>query len=125
MDNRGGGGLARFPGLLPRPVPAGWPPERPPLLAGTNMPAVFAAGNVRPRSVKRVASATGEGAIAIQLLHQYPQALDSGRHPQRRRRINRGLPAVVLHVGQAPGLRRQVPDTVLGMESGLLEEDLA
>ncbi len=89
------------------------------------MPGVFAAGNVRPRSVKRVASATAEGAIAIQLLHQYPQALDSGRHPQRRRRINRGLPAVALHAGQAPGLRRQVPDTVLGMESGLLEEDLA
>jgi thioredoxin reductase (NADPH) len=35
------------------------------------MPGVFAAGDVRHGSVKRVASAVGEGSIAIQLLHQY------------------------------------------------------
>jgi hypothetical protein len=39
------------------------------------MPGVSVAGNVRPLSVNRVASAIGEGVIAIQLLHQYPQAL--------------------------------------------------
>jgi thioredoxin reductase (NADPH) len=35
------------------------------------MPGVFAAGDVRHGSVKRVASAVGEGSIAVQLLHQY------------------------------------------------------
>jgi len=37
----------------------------------TSLPGVFAAGDVRRRSVKRVASAVGEGAIAIQLAHEY------------------------------------------------------
>jgi thioredoxin reductase (NADPH) len=55
-------------------LPAGWPLGRPPLLLETSMPGVFAAGDVRHRSVKRVASAIGEGAIAVQLLHQYLQA---------------------------------------------------
>jgi thioredoxin reductase (NADPH) len=61
--------------------PAGWPFERLPLLLETSVPGVFAAGDVRHRSVKRVASAVGEGAIAIQLLHEYLQAQDSGPHP--------------------------------------------
>jgi thioredoxin reductase (NADPH) len=51
--------------------PAGWPLARPPLLLETSVPGVFAAGDVRHRSVKRVASAVGEGAIAVQLLHEY------------------------------------------------------
>ena len=63
-----------------RQRPAGWPLERPPLLLETSVPGVFAAGDVRHRSVKRVASAVGEGAIAIQLLHEYLQAQDSGPH---------------------------------------------
>jgi thioredoxin reductase (NADPH) len=54
--------------------PAGWPLSRPPLLLETSMPGVFAAGDVRHRSIKRVASAVGEGAIAIQLVHEYLQA---------------------------------------------------
>jgi thioredoxin reductase (NADPH) len=45
--------------------------NRSPLLLETSMPGVFAAGDVRHGSVKRVASAVGEGSIAIQLLHQY------------------------------------------------------
>ncbi len=45
--------------------------DRTPLLLETSMPGVFAAGDVRHGSVKRVASAVGEGSIAIQLLHQY------------------------------------------------------
>jgi len=45
--------------------------QRPPLLLETSMPGVFAAGDVRHGSVKRVASAVGEGGIAIQLVHQY------------------------------------------------------
>ena len=50
---------------------AEWPLDRPPLLLETSVPGVFAAGDVRHRSVKRVASAVGEGAIAIQLVHEY------------------------------------------------------
>jgi thioredoxin reductase (NADPH) len=51
-----------------------WPLERPPLLLETSMPGVFAAGDVRHRSAKRVATAIGEGALAVQLLHEYLQS---------------------------------------------------
>jgi thioredoxin reductase (NADPH) len=47
---------------------AGWQLERPPLSLETSMPGVLAAGDVRNGSVKRVASAVGEGSIAIQLV---------------------------------------------------------
>ncbi len=47
----------------------GWPLERSPALLETSMPGVFASGDVRHGSVKRVASAVGEGSIAIQLVH--------------------------------------------------------
>jgi thioredoxin reductase (NADPH) len=46
-----------------------WPLERRPLLLETSMPGVFAAGDVRHGSIKRVAAAVGEGSIAIQLIH--------------------------------------------------------
>ena len=49
----------------------GWPLERAPLLLETSMPGVFAVGDVRYGSVKRVASAVGEGAIAVTLVHEY------------------------------------------------------
>jgi len=52
----------------------GWPLDRAPLLLETSMPGVFAAGDIRHRSIKRVASAVGEGATAIQLVHEYLQA---------------------------------------------------
>jgi thioredoxin reductase (NADPH) len=52
-------------------LPPGWPHPHPPLLLETSIPGVFAAGDVRHRSVKRVASAVGEGAVAVQLVHQY------------------------------------------------------
>jgi thioredoxin reductase (NADPH) len=48
-----------------------WPLTRPPLLFETSLPGVFAAGDVRRGSIKRVASAVGEGAAAVQLVHQY------------------------------------------------------
>jgi thioredoxin reductase (NADPH) len=51
--------------------PPGWPLDRPPLLLETSLPGVFAAGDIRHGSVKRVASAVGEGATAIQLIHEY------------------------------------------------------
>jgi thioredoxin reductase (NADPH) len=40
-------------------------------LLETSVPGVFAAGDVRQRSVKRVASAVGEGSMAVQFVHQY------------------------------------------------------
>ena len=46
-----------------------WPLERRPLALETSMPGVLAAGDVRHGSVKRVASAVGEGSVAVQLLH--------------------------------------------------------
>jgi thioredoxin reductase (NADPH) len=51
--------------------PEGWPLERHPMLLETSVPGVFAAGDVRCGSVKRVASAVGEGSIAIQMVHKY------------------------------------------------------
>jgi thioredoxin reductase (NADPH) len=53
------------------PLPGGWPLGRPALSLETSLPGVFAAGDVRYRSVKRVASAVGEGSIAVQLVHEY------------------------------------------------------
>jgi thioredoxin reductase (NADPH) len=48
-----------------------WPLDRPPFLLEASMPGVFAVGDVRYRSVKRVASAVGDGSITIQLIHEY------------------------------------------------------
>jgi thioredoxin reductase (NADPH) len=56
----------------------GWPLPRPPFAFESSMPGVFAVGDVRSGSVKRVASAAGEGSVAIQQVHQYLQLLDSG-----------------------------------------------
>jgi len=51
--------------------PRGWRLDRDPYYLEASAPGVFAAGDVRASSVKRVASAVGEGAMAIQLLHSY------------------------------------------------------
>jgi thioredoxin reductase (NADPH) len=51
--------------------PKGWPLERDPYLMETSVPGIFAVGDVRADSVKRVASAVGEGSIAVQFIHQY------------------------------------------------------
>ena len=51
--------------------PKGWPLERDPSLLETNIPGIFAVGDVRYGSVKRVASGVGEGSVAIQFVHQY------------------------------------------------------
>ena len=48
-----------------------WPLERPPMLLETSVPGVFAAGDVRSRSLKRVAAAVGEGATTVRLIHAY------------------------------------------------------
>jgi thioredoxin reductase (NADPH) len=49
---------------------ARWPLQRAPLLFETSQPRVFAVGDVRARSVKRVASAVGEGSVCVQLVHK-------------------------------------------------------
>jgi thioredoxin reductase (NADPH) len=58
--------------LTGRDVPQeGWPLTRPPLPFETSIPGVFAAGDVRYGSVKRVAGAVGEGSVAVGSVHQY------------------------------------------------------
>ena len=51
--------------------PESWKEQRPPYLLESSVPGVFVAGDVRHGSVKRVASAVGEGSIAVQFVHQY------------------------------------------------------
>ncbi|WP_029135626.1 FAD-dependent oxidoreductase [Nakamurella lactea] len=60
-----GAELRRMPGQLH------WPLAREPFLLETSVPGVFAAGDVRQDSMKRVASAVGEGAMAVHLVHRY------------------------------------------------------
>ena len=69
-------------------LPAGtrWPSGRPPLPLETSLPGVFAVGDVRHGSVKRVASAVGEGAAAIPLVHRHLNATPAT--PGRRRRVS-------------------------------------
>ena len=73
-------------------LPAGtrWPPGRPPLPLETSLPGVFAAGDVRQGSVKRVASAVGEGAATIPLVHRH---LHTPATPGRRRPVPPAGPA--------------------------------
>jgi thioredoxin reductase (NADPH) len=59
------------PDLAQDPLAAdAWPLARPPMLLETSVPGVFAVGDVRANSVKRVASAVGEGSICIQMVHK-------------------------------------------------------
>jgi thioredoxin reductase (NADPH) len=51
--------------------PEGWPLKRDPFLLETSVPGVFVAGDVRARSMKRVASAVGEGSMSVSLVHEY------------------------------------------------------
>ncbi len=70
LDERGF--ILSGPDLLPdADPPKRWPLKRDPYLLETNVPGIFVAGDVRHQSVKRVASAVGEGSIAVQFIHQY------------------------------------------------------
>src|SRR5689334_4882091 len=51
--------------------PKGWSLDRDPYLLETNVPGIFAVGDVRHGSIKRVASGVGEGSVAVQFIHQY------------------------------------------------------
>ncbi|MHB8652407.1 MAG: NAD(P)/FAD-dependent oxidoreductase [Terriglobia bacterium] len=55
--------------------PQGWTPDRDPYMLETSVPGIFAVGDVRHGSVKRVASGVGEGSIAVQFIHQYLSAV--------------------------------------------------
>jgi thioredoxin reductase (NADPH) len=66
------GYLLTGPDLLLRGKPIdGWPLDRSPYYLETNVPGLFAAGDVRHGSVKRCASAVGEGAMAVTFVHRY------------------------------------------------------
>ncbi|HVY51857.1 MAG TPA: FAD-dependent oxidoreductase [Devosia sp.] len=71
LDEQGyvlaGSDLRHEPGRRPE----GWTAEREPFWLETNVPGIFAAGDVRRRSTKRIASAVGEGAMAVQFVHQH------------------------------------------------------
>jgi thioredoxin reductase (NADPH) len=54
--------------------PSGWPLDRDPYYLESSLPGAFVAGDVRAESVKRVASAVGEGAMAVTLVHRYLEA---------------------------------------------------
>ena len=54
---------------------SGWSLERPPYHLETSVPGVFAAGDVRSESAKRVASAVGEGAMAVMFVHRYLETI--------------------------------------------------
>ena len=64
----------------PWPQSPHWTGRRQPFLLETSRPGVFAAGDVRSGSVKRVASAVGEGAMAVQFVHEY---LKEANHAER------------------------------------------
>jgi thioredoxin reductase (NADPH) len=55
--------------------PSRWPLPRAPFLLETSRPGVFAAGDVRLASMKRVASAVGEGSTAVSLVHMYLETI--------------------------------------------------
>jgi thioredoxin reductase (NADPH) len=66
------GYLITGPDLLSNgPAPESWPLDRPPFYLETSVPGLFAAGDVRHGSVKRCASAVGEGAMAVTFAHRY------------------------------------------------------
>ena len=72
IERDGRGFILTGPDLLkPGKRPKGWTLERDPSLLETNIPGIFAVGDVRYGSVKRVASGVGEGSVAIQFVHQY------------------------------------------------------
>ena len=80
-----------------------WTLERPPYALETSAPGVFAVGDVRRGSVKRVASAVGEGSIAIQLLHDLFSA-DATTPIGRPTALDR-TPAAIVTADRAPAAR--------------------
>ena len=73
------GSLLTGSALLAEGVAPAWPLARPPAMLETSTPGVFAAGDVRAGSVKRVASAVGEGALAVTLVHAHLSSMVGAR----------------------------------------------
>jgi thioredoxin reductase (NADPH) len=71
----GRGFVLAGPDLGDNALPPGWILDRQPLHLETSVPGVFVAGDVRAESAKRVASAVGEGAMAVMLVHRYLEGL--------------------------------------------------
>jgi thioredoxin reductase (NADPH) len=69
------GFIVTGPDLDPATDLKGWPLDRAPFLLEASVPGVFAAGDVRHESVKRVASAVGEGSVAVTFVHRYLASL--------------------------------------------------
>jgi thioredoxin reductase (NADPH) len=69
LDNKGF--IVTGPDLASSPGSDQWPLQRPPLMLETSVPGIFAVGDTRAGSVKRVASAVGEGSMAVHLVHRY------------------------------------------------------
>jgi thioredoxin reductase (NADPH) len=69
LDNKGF--IVTGPDLGGSPGGEQWPLQRPPLMLETSVPGIFAVGDTRAGSVKRVASAVGEGSMAVHLVHRY------------------------------------------------------
>ena len=96
LARRAGARRSRLPAHRARPDRrrasgrAGWPLDRDPWPLEASIPGVFVAGDVRADSVKRVASAVGEGAMAVTLVHRYlghamTRLDDADRRPPRHR----------------------------------------
>jgi thioredoxin reductase (NADPH) len=69
------GFIVTGPDLDPARDLKAWPLDRPPFLLEASVPGIFAAGDVRHESVKRVASAVGEGSVAVTFIHRYLASL--------------------------------------------------
>jgi thioredoxin reductase (NADPH) len=113
------------PDLTPDELAAAhWPLARPPYLLETSLPGVFAVGDVRSGNVKRVASAVGEGSIAVAFIHRIREEQNDERHtvPAHRRHWRRqGTPAQRVRgmredrspVGSPPDVPGVRPDALL------------
>jgi thioredoxin reductase (NADPH) len=76
VDRDDKGFIVTGPGVPPAPRrPRGWPLDRDPYLFETNVPGVFAAGDVRAGANRRVAAAVGEGSAAIYTIHKYLETM--------------------------------------------------
>ncbi|GAA1080667.1 FAD-dependent oxidoreductase [Tsukamurella spumae] len=77
VERDGTGFVLTGPDLRPGDAPSVWELDRPPFHLESSVPGVFVAGDVRSESAKRVASAVGEGAMAVMFVHRYLEGIDS------------------------------------------------
>ena len=98
----------------------GWPLPREPYILESTVPGVFVAGDVRARSIKRVASAVGEGSMAVSLIHEYlVEGVSDARDPGADVSNGRDTPAARAGDARAAG---DTTDPGAGGPSITLEE---